>query len=378
MRNEISLRVILLTAITCLLVMISCSNDTVQEANEKPFTIGIIAPLSGPIAAIGQSIVQGSTLAAEHIGDGRVKLILEDSAGDTKTAVSAFNKLATQDKPDAVIVATGAEAIIPIANDLGMPVIATFTSDPIPGLGDHAYRYFTHADDDAPILADKAIRDLKLESVDIIFSDSAYGADYDQAFTSEFEKHGGTVRIHESFPFMAQDVRTTLTKIAQDHPSGVYIIGLDFEILSVLDQMRKAGFPKDIKVLALGTITTQENIHKNPELVDGIYSSGFCSELPESYVVDFNKRWGSLPPYFSAFGYDSVHLIDKARQRAITLDLDLSSSLKGIGNFHGLLGDVQLNQSGEMHFEICPYQIQSPELYNLRTGEYFRFPALTN
>ena len=78
-----------------------------EKKQEKELKIGAIIPLTVPFASYGEPVRDGMFLAVDEINraggiKGRVlKLIIEDDAGDPKSAVNAFNKLASSDKnPD--------------------------------------------------------------------------------------------------------------------------------------------------------------------------------------------------------------------------------------------------------------------------------------
>jgi len=341
--------------ILILALFLSACTGTQQE-----LTIGMIAPMTGPTAMIGESLKEGALLA---IGD--ANLIIED-AGDAKTAVTAFQKLINEE-PDAIIVATGAEAIAPLAEQYQIPIIATVTAATgIPQLGSYTFRYFTHADIDATVLAEYATDDLNLNSFAVLFEESDYGYSYDAKFTEIVEKNGGTVLAHEAFPFANQDFRTSLLKIADMHPDAIYIIGLDFEILTALGQMKETGFPEDIEILATGTITTENVVIGSGGLVDGIYSSAFCNPLPEEYVKSFKAEYGKLPDFFSLFGYDSIRMLNAAGE-------DIKQGLLDLGSFNGLIGKIKIDQNGETNFDMCPMQIREGKLWNLNTGERYPF-----
>lgn len=339
---------------------------------QQELTIGVIGPLSGPAAFTGSNLQEGALLAERQLEEQgfEVNLIFEDSIGDTAKAVTGFQKLSTTEQPDAYIIATGAEAIAPLAEENKVPIIATITSaSGIPQMGEYTFRYFTYADSDAPIVAEYAIDELKLETFAVLFTETAYGFSYDSAFTTSVETNGGEVLIHESFPFANHDFRTSLLKIADKHPDAIYIVGLDFEILTALGQIKELDFPDDITVLAVGTITDENAIAQGGPLVDNIYSSAFCTHLPKEYILAFQNEYGKLPGYFSLFGYDSVKMLAIASGGE-----DIRDSLSNLGTYHGLIGKVEIDKDGEMEFDMCPVQIRGSDLWNLKTGEKFLFP----
>lgn len=95
--------------------------------------VGIILPLSGPLAYFGESGLHGAMMATEEINEAggilgaKIKLIVEDFAGDPKIAVSATEKVITVDKVHVIrgyFTSSGAFAAVPIAEKYKVPVLS--------------------------------------------------------------------------------------------------------------------------------------------------------------------------------------------------------------------------------------------------------------
>jgi ABC-type branched-subunit amino acid transport system substrate-binding protein len=94
------------------------------------FKLGVILPLSGDLAFFGQAHMNAAKLLHEDLPKfaGRVEIIYEDSAYDAKKAVSAFRKLVSIDKVDAVFSFGGPilSVLAPLAENETIPY---FTSE---------------------------------------------------------------------------------------------------------------------------------------------------------------------------------------------------------------------------------------------------------
>src|ERR1035437_4224960 len=111
---------IALAAVTILVVTVLIVLVFRPSQPENSLRIGIILPLTGPSAFIGESTRKGLDLALEqHNAAGNhppIELLYEDSAGDVKQAVTAYNKLTAVHHVQAVVcVSTGAQALAPLA-----------------------------------------------------------------------------------------------------------------------------------------------------------------------------------------------------------------------------------------------------------------------
>ena len=80
---------------------------------QAPVKIGVIQPLSGPVAASGNYVRMGAEIARDWINakggvNGRkLELVIEDNKSDPKEAASAAEKLIVRDKVPAIMGAWG-------------------------------------------------------------------------------------------------------------------------------------------------------------------------------------------------------------------------------------------------------------------------------
>ena len=117
------------TALLSLLLLV----PTFVQA-ERPLKIGVIIPMSGPVAALGEPIRNAIDLARSEQEEGasaRLEFIFEDSRYDSKPAIAAFNKLVGTDKVDLVYCwgTTPSIAVAPLAERNQIPLV-TLSGDP--------------------------------------------------------------------------------------------------------------------------------------------------------------------------------------------------------------------------------------------------------
>jgi|GEM_PF-585725 len=99
--------------------------------------VGVCLPLSGAMAAFGESGLRGIQLATEEINSAggilgaKIELIIEDFAGDPKVAVTATEKLITVNKVHVVrgyFTSSGAMSAVPVAEKYKTPVLSVGSS----------------------------------------------------------------------------------------------------------------------------------------------------------------------------------------------------------------------------------------------------------
>src|SRR5437763_6870233 len=104
---------------------------------QAPIKIGVIEPLSGPVAASGNYVRMGAEIARDWINarggvnGRRVELVIEDNKSDPKEAASAAEKLIVRDKVPAIMGAWGSSmtlAAMPKLEEYGVPMVVETSS----------------------------------------------------------------------------------------------------------------------------------------------------------------------------------------------------------------------------------------------------------
>ena len=104
---------------------------------QAPIKIGVIQPLSGPVAASGNYVRMGAEIARDWINarggvSGRkVELVIEDNKSDPKEAASAAEKLIVRDKVPAIVGAWDSSmtlAAMPKLEEYGVPMVVETSS----------------------------------------------------------------------------------------------------------------------------------------------------------------------------------------------------------------------------------------------------------
>src|SRR5215471_16255300 len=105
--------------------------------SKEPIKVGLIQPLSGPIAAAGSYITNGAKIALDRVnGKGGVKgrkleLIIEDKKSDPAETRNAAEKLIVRDKVPVIIGAWGSSmtlAMMPLAALHGVGLVVETSS----------------------------------------------------------------------------------------------------------------------------------------------------------------------------------------------------------------------------------------------------------
>src|SRR5262245_52739383 len=107
------------------------------SAQESPIKVGLIQPLSGPVAASGNFVRMGAEIGRDWVNakggvlGRKIELVIEDNKSDPKEAASAAEKLITRDKVPVIIGAWGSSmtlAAMPKLEEYGVPMVVETSS----------------------------------------------------------------------------------------------------------------------------------------------------------------------------------------------------------------------------------------------------------
>src|SRR3989344_8762822 len=111
-------------------IIVALRNPNETASVSEPIKIGVVAPLTGPVADYGEEIRKG--IISANIASSSIQFVFEDDKCDPKEAVSAFKKLTEFEKVQFIIgPACGSpqEAIVPLLKNKSIlavvPVAAT-------------------------------------------------------------------------------------------------------------------------------------------------------------------------------------------------------------------------------------------------------------
>jgi len=334
--------------------------------NEKEIKIGAILPLTGDVAVWGNNTKEGIDLAVEKINnsgginESKVEIIYEDSKALPSEGVSAIRKLITVDKVSSIIdnsVSSITLAMAPIAENNNVVILATGATAPeISEAGEYIFRIWNSDAEEGTVMADYAYDKLGLRNVAILYVNNDYGKGLNDVFNKEFLERGGKILTSQMFEQSEKDFRTQLTKIKENNPDAVYLVGYPREVPQCLKQMKELRLNvkvlstvafEDPHILEIAKDAAEEVIYPYP--ITPIEEDTALQVFLTGYLNKYNKE----PGITCDVGYDAVNMI--------ALAIELSGSSKGediqkwlmmIKNYHGASGVIEFDKNGDVHKPI--------------------------
>jgi len=198
-------------------------------------TIGLIAPLTGPVAAYGDQVKNGAQTAVDEINKKggilgeKVVLELADDAGEPKQGVSAANKV-VGDGIRFVVGPVTSGVAIPVSDVLAengvLMVTPTATAPDLTKRGlTNVLRTCGRDDQQAEVAAKYVLKNFKDKRVAIVNDKGAYGKGLADAFKATLNAGGITEVVNDAITPGDKDFSALTTRIKSEKVDVVYFGG---------------------------------------------------------------------------------------------------------------------------------------------------------
>lgn len=343
----------------------------------QQLTIGIQLPLSGDAKIYGDEMLNGIRLAlnlqAQDSGSPRVSTVVEDDAGKSATALSAFTKLIDLDGVQVVIggaMSSTAAPIVPVAKNSRVVLISPAASAPnLCSEGGYFFRVWPSDIYEATALADYAVEKLDARTAAVLYVNNDYGQGASSAFAAEFARKGGKVLLNEGYAQDSVEFRTVLTKIGSLKPAVLYVPGYYKELANLLRQASELG----VKPQFLGGVGFQEQ--KILELA-GAAAEGtvfttpyYDADNPEPVMAKFRKAYqatyGDKPGIFAAHSYDATRVVLDALAHGARSGEEIRNHLLALNRFPGAAGSLTFTDTGDVVKRVAFHAVRNGAFVSL-------------
>ncbi|AZU64200.1 ABC transporter substrate-binding protein [Neobacillus mesonae] len=361
----------LLMAVLLLFALTACSGNSSEKSSKTASNggdkvnakIGVISYLTGPGAAYGEAITNGLKMAQKEInakGDVKIDLVIEDSAGKQEQALSAGQKLMSNDDIVGLIgptLSTEMNVVGPEADMNGIPIMGTSTTaEGIPQIGDYVFRNSLPEALAIPASIKKAVDKYGAKKVAILYgNDDVFTKSGFDTMKKAAEDMGLDILTIETFQKGQSDYNAQLTKIKGLKPDLILCSALYNEGAVIMDQARKVGI--DVPFVGGNGFNSPQVIDIAGKAADGlIVATPWFAEKQDPKVQDFVKKYeteyGKKPDQFAAQAYDALYIYAEALKNAGEADRDaLRDSLAKIKDFPGILGNFSFDKDGDVVME---------------------------
>lgn len=336
----------------------SDGNTSTSAANGDSILIGEYGSLTGAQATFGKSSDDGVQLAAERVNSTggingkKVSIITEDDQSDASKAETAVKRLIDEKHVIAVlgeVASSNSKAGGKVCEERKIPMISpSSTNIAVTKIGDYIFRVCFIDPYQAAVMARFAHDALKCTRVAIYTNrDQSYSVGFHDDFKAAFTKMGGQIVSEQSYGKDDKDFRGALTAINQASPQAILVPGYYNDAGSIVKQARELG----IKYPILGGDgwDSQALFETGGDAVNGCFFSDHMSvddpsPKVQSFVQDFQKKYGHKPDALAALAFDAAALMFDAMKRGKSLaSADIRNAIAVTKNFDGVTGNITIN-----------------------------------
>jgi branched-chain amino acid transport system substrate-binding protein len=358
------LAAVLLALSAALAGLLAAAPAPAQSAD--PLRIGLIQPLSGPVAASGNYVRMGAEIGRDWINAkggvrGRpVQLLIEDNKSDPKEAATAAEKLIVRDKVPVIVGAWGSSmtlAAMPKLEEYGVPmVVETSSAASITRRGNPWVFRISPPSEMEALGLERYLRDLGIKKADFLAVNTDWGRGAVTAFGDVLKRAGAAVSAPEFMDQAATDMNAQLTKIKTSGADTMFLTTSVEQIVLVLKQAQEQRLARTV-ITTGGSSSPSQLIKQAGPAAEGTYHIVFFApwfpeampdgRLARAFVDEWTKRGHPFEGLTEGFrGHDGVLTAAEALRIAGTPDPKAVRDALWQVSIMGVNGPIKFEKDG--------------------------------
>ena len=318
---------------------VMCAATGLWAADKPTIKVGVVLPLSGNNAAIGEMARDGLLLRMKELTGNEkfnYKLVMDDDGYVSSRTALAVQRMKSLEKPNVLITlwGTASEVTVPLLK--GTEIVHVSADRWIEKTFPHPYdfTYGTHQDLYAKALL-TACECLVYKRAAIFYSNASGILMFKRAL--EKMNQPEKLEIVESMMTNTdtRDLRTWIIKAREAKPD-VMINAADMPVAEIL--MRQMH---DLDLKAPTVFISAAGLSVSPEFTNGHWNI-LAAPPVESFAKRFEMRYKRPANYPAGHLYDTLGLVIKAaetlRGDKVPTAVELSSAIKGLNQYQGVVG----------------------------------------
>ncbi|MGH7332907.1 MAG: ABC transporter substrate-binding protein [Candidatus Rokuibacteriota bacterium] len=335
-------------------------------AQEGPIKVGLIQPLSGPVAASGNFVRMGAEIGRDWVNarggvlGRKVELVIEDNKSDPKEAASAAEKLIVRDKVPVIIGAWGSSmtlAAMPKLEEYGVPmVVETSSAASITKRGNPWVFRISPPSEMEALGLEKQLAALGIKKYDFLAVNTDWGRGAVGAFGEVLKRGGAQAGTVEFMDQAATDLSAQLTKIKSSGADTLLVTTSVEQITLLLKQAQELRLNRRIVTTGGSSSPSQLIKHAGPAAEGSYHVLVFLPWFPEAmpdpkqakaFVDEWNKRGLPFDGLTEGFrGVDAMLTVAEAIRIAGKADPKAIQAALWKVNITGVNGPIRFEKDG--------------------------------
>ena len=262
----------------------------------RPDLVGVICPLTGRYAVLGNAFYDAALLALE-VTNSQLGTTFEfqvgDSQGDPVAGALAARGLCREEGVIALLGAMMSDptaAVALVADQWQVPLVSpTATNDRIWELGEGIFQTNLTGIFETRLLASLATTVMLKKRFGLIYPNTDEGRGYAEVFRSEVEALGGQIVAEASFPSRGTDFKDPIQTVRRKRPEVLFVP-------ATVDQMVLLGPQLDFYhagclVMGLSNWNSDKLQERSGTVLERAIFPNDVALFPEEWTSEFRARW---------------------------------------------------------------------------------------
>ncbi|HUT52929.1 MAG TPA: penicillin-binding protein activator [bacterium] len=339
----------------------------------KPNRIGVMLPLSGDFAAVGEQALKGMMLAAKVFDEAGAifasDLIIRDTAQD-RSPEDIVDGLVNDDHVIAIVGplrTSVAERAGKEAQKLGVPIISLSPGENVTLIGSMVYQNCLSKSEQMDALADYAVNAQHLTSIAALYPNDNYSREFFDLFARAVSQRGGSITAASAYDDTSTDFKQEIRALKAQQPSAkfkaIFIPDSASRVAMIAPQLRYYNL-RGLRLLGMNGWHSPELLSRTqPDDLEGaVFTDGIAPEANKPVFNNFARRYraefNETPGIMEAQAYESVDLLLNTINRFSVKDRDqLKQALDHIEDYPGALGAISVDQAGKWKKKVYLYMV---------------------
>lgn len=291
-------------------------------AVQADIKIGFSAPLSGPVAAVGQDQYDGFMLAIEtlggKLGGQTVSVLREDDQLKPELGNQIARKFVDRDRVDAIVglgFSNVLMASLPRIVESGTVAIATNAGPSVLAGAGCRPNVFSVAwqNDGAAEAMGKYAQDMGYKRVYLMAPNYQAGKDYIGGFKRYYK---GDIADEVYTQVNQPDYSAEIAQLQAEGPDAVFVFYPGGMGVNFVKQFSQAGLAKTLPLLSAFTVdgTTLPSLREAAlgTVSGAVWDVALTTAGNPAFIEGFQKKYGRQPSAYAAVGYDAASVLDVA------------------------------------------------------------------
>lgn len=379
--------------------------------NVKSQTVGVVLPLSGRNAPVGQRALRGLEMGLGlHIPGSGFQLAVMDSEGNPDSARRGVERLVKEDNVIAIVgslLSKTAPAVAAKSDELGVPTIALSQRSGLTEVGPTVFRNSLTSGMQVRALVRTAMEDMGMKKFAVLYPNDPYGIEFTNIFWDEVLARGGEITAVQTYSVKETDFRLVVQRLVgtyfgearqdefnmrlkelqtsgkkhsvrQSNLETVLPPITDFDAIFIPDSARAMGQisamlsyndVRGVKLLGTNLWNTKDiakragNFSQNLIFVDSMTPA---NQDRSRFVNEYRSLYNEPPSLIEIQAYDAGLILRQLIAAGASSREELVQKLGQLNKFPGSLGSLSINAEREIERPVTALTIEKGEVIPLK------------